>query len=306
MKKFKYISNLTINEIDSNVVIPCIDEDGMHSILIKNSINKSITNRFITDNLSIQINSILYFKDKAYYCHIIKSTKNDLHSVGQFHVIFDYIFKKIEDPINGNELSSLITSLEDYFKVTPDPNLMTLQIGVFGELLTIKYLFENGYSNIVNKYHQNFYSKHDIELDDRNRIEIKTTVSEKRIHTFKHNQIYRKDVNVFVASVMLEQSKEGVSLYTLFEDVISLYTNPDSELELRKLMKKCNVNLENEGPSFAIEKAYNELKIFEACKLPRLEIDAPNGVTNIKYDVDCSIAECKNVNDFIQYLLLFN
>lgn len=306
MKKFKYISHLTIEEINNNVIIPCIDEDGMHSILIKNSINKSVSSRFVTDNLSIQINSILYIKDKMYYFHIIKSTKNDLYSLGQFHTIFEYIFKKIEEPVNGNELSSLITSLEDYFKVTPDPNLLSLQIGVYGELLTIKYLYENGYKNIIKKYHENFYSKHDIELDQKNRIEIKTTVSEKRIHSFKHNQIYRKDVNVYVSSVMLESSKEGVSLFNLFEDVIELYDNPDSILELRKLMKKCNVNTENEGPSYSLEKAYDDIKIFNSVNLPRLEIDAPDGVTNIKYDVDCSNSISESLSSFIEYLNLFN
>lgn len=299
MRQFKYISNLSINEIDNNIVIPCLDEQGNHTVLIKNAINKSVTSRFATDNLNVQIDAELSFENKKYYFHIISSTKNDMYSIGQFQIIYEYIFRKIESPISGNELSALVTSLEDYFRTTPEKDLFSIQVGVFGELLSIKYLYDFGYKKITEKYHQNFYSKHDIELDDKNRIEIKSTVSEKRIHTFKHNQIYRRDINVYVCSIMLEQSKEGVSLLDLFDDVIKLYDDPDSILALQKLMKRCGVGSENVGLKFAIEKAYNDFKIFNAKDLPKIEMEAPDGVTNIKYDVDCSIAKDINIFDFI-------
>ena len=175
-----------------------------------------------------------------------------------------------------------------------------MQVGVFGELLTIKYFYDSGYKNIINKYHEKFYSKHDIEITDICRIEIKTTVSEKRIHTFKHNQLYRNDIDVYVCSVMLEQSKEGISLYDLFQQVINLYVNPDSIFALKKLMKRCGVGEENCGLKFAESKAYNDFRLYDAKQLPKIEMDAPNGVTNIKYDVDCSLAESLNIYDFIK------
>ena len=299
MRKFKYIANLSIEEIENNVVIPCLDEQGNHTILVQNVLNKSVTSTFSTDNLNVQIDALLHIGDKNYYFHIISSTKNDMYSIGQFQIIYEYIFRKIDSPITGNELSALVTSLEDYFRTTPEKDLFSLQVGVFGELLTIKYLYDSGYRKIVEKYHQNFYSKHDVELDKNNRIEIKSTVSEKRIHNFKHNQIYRNDINVYVCSIMLEQSKEGCSLFDLFNEVIKLYENADSIFALQKLMKRCGVGDENAGLRFAMEKAYNDFKVFDAKLLPKIELDAPNGVTNIKYDVDCSLAENMNIADFI-------
>lgn len=299
MKQFKYISNLTIDEIESNIVIPCFNEQGNPAILIKNAINKVITSVFVTDNLKVQIDTLLQFKEESYYCHIISSTKNDAYSIEQFRIIYEYIFKKIDSPILGTQLSLLITSLEDYFKVTPETNSKVLQIGVFGELLTIKYLYDYGYKKIIDKYHQNFYLRHDFELDEKNRIEIKTTILDKRIHTFRHDQIYRKDINVYVCSVMLELSEAGLSLYELFQEVLKLYNDPDSIFSLQKLMKKCNVTSENVGEKFAISKAYNDFKIFDAVELPKIEVDIPNGVTNIRYDVDCSIANDINVYEFI-------
>ena len=299
MKEFKYISNISKEDIDSNIVIPCIDEQGYHAILIKNSILKEVSTKYSTDNLNVQIDTVLHFDNNGYYFHIITATKNDIYSISQFEVIYEYIFKKISEPISGNELNILITSIEDYFRTTPEKDLFSLQVGVFGELFTIKYFYESGYKEIIDKYHDNFYSKHDVEIDENNRIEIKSTVSEKRIHTFKHNQIFRNDINVYVSSVMLEQSKEGLSLFDLFQEVIALYENPDSILALKKLMKRCGVGEENVGLKFAESKAYNDLKVYDAKVLPKINIPAPDGVTNIKYDVDCSMAEPINIEDFI-------
>ena len=302
MKKFKYISNLTLDEIENNIVIPCIDENGNHSIIIKNATTKIVSNKYITDNLLVQIDTQLFIDNDVYYCHIISANKKDMYSLGQFYIIYEYIFKKIEEPIGGSNLSALITSLEDYFKITPDPNLFSLQVGVFGELITIKYLYDSGYHNIINKFHNNFYSKHDVELDDKNRIEIKTTVSEKRIHRFKHNQIYRKDVNVYIASVMLEESKEGLSLYELFQKVLELYSDADNIFGLNKLMKRCNVNEENKGLTISFEKALNDFRIFDANTLPKINIDIPDGVSNVTYDVDCSLSEYINIDTFAKML----
>ena len=299
MKEFKYISTISKDDIDSNVVIPCIDEQGYHAILIKNSILKEVSTKYSTDNLNVQIDTVLHFENNGYYFHIITATKNDMYSISQFEVIYEYIFKKISEPISGNELNILITSIEDYFRTTPEKDLFSLQVGVFGELFTIKYLYESGYKRIIEKYHDNFYSKHDVEIDEENRIEIKSTSSEKRIHTFKHNQIFRDDINVYVSSVMLEQSKEGLSLYDLFQEVIEMYDNPDSILGLKKLMKRCGVGEENVGLKFAEAKAYNDIKIYDAKGLPKINLPAPDGVTNIKYDVDCALAESLNISEFI-------
>ena len=294
----KYITNLTKEEVENNVIISCLDEKGNHSILIKNSLKKIITSNFDTDHLNFQFDSLLKVEDKEFYFHIITCKNNDC--LKEFNIINEYIFKKIVKPISGNDFAKLISSLEEFFKITPDKENLTLQIGVFGELLTIKFLYESGYEEILKKYHKNFYSKHDIEIDEKTRIEIKTTISEKRIHNFKHNQICRNDAKVFLISNMLEQSQEGYSLFQLFEDVLKLYNDPDSVFELKKLMKRCNIDEKHEGIKIAYIKAINDLKIFDTLDLPKINGAIPNTITNINYDVDCSFANDILVDDFIK------
>ena len=94
MKQFKYISNLSENDVVNSIVIPCIDEQGNHTVLIKNSFKKTITTTFSTDNLIVQMDAILHLNNKDYFFHIISSNKSDMYSIGQFQIIYEYIFKK--------------------------------------------------------------------------------------------------------------------------------------------------------------------------------------------------------------------
>lgn len=299
MKQLKYIGEYTEEELQEKNVFLCRNDDGYLCILIKNELNKQVPASFHTDNLEIKLNSILINNNKEFYFHIINSKNNDYYGKIQFEIIFDYLFSKLLNPIKDYELSSLITSLEDYFKTTPDNDYRNLQIGVFGELLVIKKLFQFGYVDIVNKYHNNFYSKHDVEINSNIRLEIKTTSTENRIHKFKHDQISRDDISVYVASSIIEPTAEGLSLYDLFVEIISYFVDPDMIFALRKLMLKCNISEENTGLKVSFEKAYNNIKFYSANQLPQLVCKIPEGVSSISYNVDCNCSSDVNIEDLI-------
>lgn len=299
VKQFKYLTELSKEELNEQVVIPCI-ENEYQCILIKNAKLSKVVNVVNTDNLEIRINTTLRNDPDEYYFHIVKSKKNDLLSRQEFSIVFEYLFKKITVPQEERELLDLINSIETYFKITPDRDTHNLQVGVYGELLFIDNMYSHGYEAILEKYHKNFYSKHDVEIDDKNRIEIKTTESNKRIHRFRHDQIHRDDINVTVASYILEESQEGQSLFDMFQNIIELYVDmPDSVIELRKLMKRCGVSEDDPGISISLEKARNDEKLFDAKNLPQLVENIPGGVSGIEYDVDCSLSTSMNVDDYI-------
>lgn len=299
----KYIANLSRDELNNNVVILCKNNDDFPCVLVKNSTEKTQLSSFSTDNLEFRMNTLLECDNEKYYFHIIRSKKSDFISNQQFLIIYNYVFKKISNSIDETELYSLIDSIQEYFRITTDPEKYKMQLGVFGELLSIKMLYENGYKNVINKYHKNFYSKHDIEISDKLRIEIKSSSGEKRIHHFKHDQIFREDIEVYVMSSILEPSQEGYSLYEMFNDVMDIYESADSIFALQKLMKKCGVSEQEKGLQFALEKAKKDLKCFNAADLPKIEGKTPDGVTNISYDVDCSFAQEIHINDLIERLL---
>lgn len=299
MEQFKYIADLSEEELKNGVVIPAINEQGYQCILIKNSINKKIIREYTTDNLAVRLNSILSYNENEYYFHIIQAKDTDFVLKLQFQTIFEYVFNKIQQPINDNELLSLVTSLEEYFKITPEKDPYLLQIGVYGELLTIQNLYHNGYTEITQKYHKNFYSTHDIEISSDLRVEIKTTVNEKRIHHFSHNQISRSDIDVYVISSVLEESQEGKSLFELFSEIMQLYQDADAIFGLQKLKKRCQVSEQNEGIKVAYNKALNDQRVINAKGLPMIDAPIPKGVTGVNYDVDCSLADYTSVYDFV-------
>ncbi len=202
--------------------------------------------------------------------------------------------------MNDEEILKLIFSLEELFKVTPTQNKENIRIGLYGELLFLHSIFTNGYEKILEKYHSNFFSKHDIELTEKTRIEIKTTTKESRIHSFKHNQIFRTDLNVYVGSVLLEESEEGLSLYDLCEILKNESRSADFNFGLDKLMKFVEISDHDKGPSFSYELALDKIRIIEANKLPHLDISETNGITNISYDVECSLADYMSTNQFVK------
>ncbi len=296
---YNYFADLTIDDFITQIVIPCVNEDGYPTLIIKNTNESPFTYTTQTDNLVIKTNNVLYRGNKNFYVHTIISKRNDYLSKHQFDVIYKYIFKKIDKPVSGENLRTLLDSIEEYFKITPDKNTANMQIGVFGELIFLNYMEQLGYASIYQKYHSNFFSKHDIEISSSLRIEVKTTLSEKRIHHFKHNQISRNDISVFVASVMLEESKEGLSLFDLINRVIDKTTDPDTQFCLEKLKARCGINEINKGISFSEENALSRIKILNADNLPKLEENIPDSITNVEYDIDCTSIIEENKTNFV-------
>lgn len=299
---YRYISEISEQEFKNAPVLPFKSEDGRPCILIRNSKQKTVLQKGKTDNIEYHLNSIIE-KDGNKFCfHIVSCINSDEYSKEQFNIAYDYLFKKIKFPLSDIEITKLITSLEQLFKITPETDKKKLQIGVYGELLFLLFMYNNGYPLILNKYHSYFYSKHDIEIDNHNRIEIKSTTSSKRIHSFAHDQLFRKDVNVFVASLILEYSQEGLSLYDLFNKILTLITNPEDYLDMGLLKAMCGVSEINKGPSFSFIKSTEQIKVFKSEDLPHLEVGNINGVTEIHYDVDCALASNIKIADFIKYL----
>lgn len=300
--EFKYIAELKEEEFETQTVLPFTNEEGRPCVLIRNAIEKQNVLSGATDNLEYRLNTVVTHNEKRYFFHIVSCTKDDGYSKEQFSIAYTYLFKSIKEPKSDFEIGSLINSLEQLFKITPEKDRFKLHLGVYGELLFLNYMLEHGCSDIISSYHSNFFSKHDIEIDRLNRIEIKTTVGGKRIHHFSHDQIFRKDVNVYVVSNILEESEEGVSLNELFEKVISKIINAKALLWFGQLKGFCGISSSNPGPSFSYDKAISDLRVFNSKALPHLEVEVTKGISNISYDVDCATAEEENTDDFVAFI----
>ncbi len=303
MKQFKYIGSISEVELKSNVVHACINEDGFRCILIKNAEEKTVISKYDTDNLGIRMNTVLVFNDTNYYFHIVTAKKNNQESNVEFELVYDYIFRKIQEPILDTELAKLVLSIEEYFRITPQRDNRQLQIGVWGELFCIKKLYNSGYKHITEKYHNNFFLRHDVEISKKLRMEIKTSVNQKRIHHFRHEQICRNDIEIIVASLIVEEVQQGTSLFQFFNDIFDIVSDPEDRLALHKTMKLCGVSEENHGLIFSEEKAKEDIRFYDAKTLPMLKTDIPQGVSKIEYEVDCALGIPIDINIVVDMLL---
>ena len=140
--------------------------------------------------------------------------------------------------------------------------------GLFGELLFIK--LHDDYTPPLSAWHSNVASKYDFSTENQ-RVEIKTTTGNSRIHNFSSHQIPgTSPEKTLVVSVMLEKVEVGVSLHDLFNELkVSL-----SETEVEKLFEVSlktlgiPITLMNE-PQIDLNSALANLKAFNANDVPR-------------------------------------
>jgi hypothetical protein len=291
MEKIKCITDLAPEDISSRVVLKCIDEESRNTILIKSSSVKSSKNTDNTNDLILITDmelAIVGREKEKYLFHSLTCKNKDPESERAFETAFNFLKEKCLTPLSKIEASELFESLKQLFKTEIEKTNEKLQIGVFGELLAIWRLHQLGVDGIYKKYHRDFFLKHDIELNDKNRIEVKSTTGQNRVHTFRHDQIYRTDCFVAVISIILERAQEGTTLYQMFQVVEADIKDPSLILYLEESRKNCGVNEENPGISFALDDAIDNIGFYWAKDLPRFESPEPSGVTNTQYDVDLS------------------
>lgn len=296
MNQYKYITDITKKDFEKLIVIPCINNEGFRTIIIKNSLKKDYPGPYSTRYLNIKKNITLTNNGELYYVHLISCKESNEYLNRCFDIIYEYLFKKIDAPINELEFSELINTIEELFGKASQ-NIEQIQIGTAGELITLMYLYEKGFKNIFDKYHKNSYSKHDIEINERTKIEVKTTVKEGRIHRFSHSQLNDDNMEVFISSVRLFTVENGMTLYQLFRKVIEISSNYETTFSLRKIMNYCNLDVTNQGIVFNYDESFNNVKLMRREDLPRFIESIPNGIINLSYDVICDLVPESFINE---------
>ena len=65
--------------------------------------------------------------------------------------------------------------------------------------------------------------KFDFMLDDKKRIEIKSTIKSSRTHHFRHEQLQSELYDIKIVSLMLRKSDTGISLEELINSIRHIY-----------------------------------------------------------------------------------
>ena len=288
----QYFSEINIAELSSRNVVLCRDNESRKTLLIRNAQDSSDFVSFENAFFIMKNNVELYVdKKKLGNFHVLICKSTDDIIVGHFCRVCNHLFLKSDDKMRTDELVKLFYSLEKLFAEVEENN-RALEIGIYGELAAINYLYSLG-NKAYNKWHADFFNKHDFEIDKKVKVEVKTTSKNERIHSFGHDQIYRTNLKVYVISAMIKTCEKGTSIYELCKNTMDILTDRAQLLAIESLMKKLGLSENYQGVNCILEDVYKTIKIYSAENIPHLSEAIPEGVSNIHYDIDLTnIDDC--------------
>lgn len=188
---------------------------------------------------------------------------------------------------NNNEMLNLMKNLIELFQITSSKNA-DYEKGLWGELFTIYYLINKFRIDISSYWHNDFYLKYDFSLNDQTKLEVKTTSNSTRIHRVNHEQVFTNN-NVILSSVMIRKDDSGLTVFDLFENVKTLFTNDYNKIvKYEKMLRKID---EEEAERFELNYANDNIKMYKVAFIPKFEMKEPEGVYRTEYDIDLSNIE---------------
>ena len=302
----EYLTEQSVAELRDRFVSFGKAEDGTPVVLVKSSRGGLPTPYDHGALLLLPNRNLVTETGEHIYFHIVSPTRKDEESIHSFRVIQEYLFRKLDRPMDGDEIVNLVASLEQFFTIRKVQDLANYRLGMAGELIALTHLRRLGWEAAFAHYHSRATNKHDFELSPTFRMDVKTAwEGEGRIHEFSHSQLVRTDCEVYVLSCLLEESDQGDSLLDLFEEALEecQSLSPDIYYELQKSLVRCGLSPEDPGPRIARRRAEESLKAMNARNLPHLPVEGEiPGVTAIRYRVDCNLGEAEHLPEFVALL----
>ena len=184
------------------------------------------------------------------------------------------------------ELAVEVENLITIFSAMENPPVKKMQ-GLWGELLVIE---QSKYPEVlVNAWHSSPNAKFDFTLG-RDKIEVKTTSSENRIHKFSLDQLNPSPSSrLLIASITVRESGQGnggKSVRNLFDSIYTKVTGSKERLHLYEVMAETIGRDISKLDSvfFDYTEAVDTLDFFRAQDIPHIaKKDVPAGVTEVKF-----------------------
>ncbi len=219
----------------------------------------------------------------------------------KFLDIFIRLTASIDSTLTDQELLDYFLSLKNLFSNDSKKSIKELQ-GLYGELYFMVYLKEKCNIDIAKYYQSEDKRKFDFSISDSKKIEIKTTVLPVRIHHFRLGQLNTFRYDIIVASIMLQEDDQGMSLIDLIDRVRIVFSN---NLKFMIHIENMIKNIEKDVLELIrYSKKYVEdnIKIFNAVDVPRIREKTMDGIFNVEFDSDLSSLQCLEASGLTDWL----
>lgn len=263
--------------VDKNENIICLKK--VHEKLETTKIRTNYLELFQNHKVTIKLENEMLTD----YFNVIVCSNKENENIETFVRLCLYYLKDN----NNNEMLNLMKNLIELFQITSSKNA-DYEKGLWGELFTIYYLINKFRIDISSYWHNDFYLKYDFSLNDQTKLEVKTTSNSTRIHRVNHEQVFTNN-NVILSSVMIRKDDSGLTVFDLFENVKTLFTNDYNKIvKYEKMLRKID---EEEAERFELNYANDNIKMYKVAFIPKFEMKEPEGVYRTEYDIDLSNIE---------------
>lgn len=223
-------------------------------------------------------------EEKMYSIITLRSPEWTLQS--SFIDIVLLMLNNMQPVPSRKELDIEVEKLITIFSAMQNPPVKKMQ-GLWGELLVID---QSKYpETLINAWHKSPKAKFDFTLG-KDKIEVKTTSGENRIHRFSFDQLNPSaNSQLLIASITVRESGKGnggKSIRNLFDSIYAKVTGCQERLRLYMIMAETIGNDINKLDSvyFDYTEAVDSLKYFRAQDIPHIEgKNVPKEVTEVKF-----------------------
>lgn len=214
--------------------------------------------------------------------------------------IFLMMLKKLPYEPSKRELSVEIEKLITIFSALTNPPRKKIQ-GLWAELLIIE---RSKYPEmLINAWHTATSAKYDFTMG-QDKIEVKSTSSETRIHKFSLDQLNPSpNSRLLIASIIVRESGKstnGLSVKGLYDKITAKVSSIEAKLQLYKIIAETIGSdiTKLEDIYFDYTTASDTLKFYEYQYIPRISKEnVPWGVTEVKFNCNLtSIDDIQNPN----------
>ncbi len=183
----------------------------------------------------------------------------------------------------ASEVSLELQRLVDLLQNLRKPATKTIQ-GLWAELFLIA--SHDKPSRWINGWHTDPIGLHDFIFGEI-RVEVKSTTAHERSHRFSHDQLSAPaGVELFIASVLVEKSNRGISVFDL-ADMIHQKASPEESLLVDTIIASTlgTDHAKASDIKFDPHRAKDSLLFFPLMAVPQLTEDIPARLMDVSYTV---------------------
>lgn len=226
--------------------------------------------------------------------YTVISLKSDSDYMQKYFLKIVFILiKNISEKPLLKDLKIEIEKLINLFTKFSKPSLKTIQ-GLWAELLIIEQSKNPDY--LIQSWHRSTTDKYDFN-DGIDKIEVKSTVKNRRIHNFSLEQLTPNlNSELIVASIFVIETGTGTTIFDLVESIENKINDKNLTFRINEMVA---VTLGKDFEKsfdifFDYQFAVDTVQYYNSLDIPTINrTNIPSNITNIRFD--CDLTDVKTV-----------